>query len=102
MHGPGVRRLLSALPVRFRVLAITFGHVVLGCDREVLDRTRAHERAHVEQYQRFGPAFIPAYLLASAYAWLRGGDPYRDNHFERRARAAELERSPSSAVLRSS
>lgn len=89
MHGPGPRRLLAALPVRFRVLAITFGHVVLGCDRDSLERTRAHERAHVEQSQRWGPAFLPAYLLASLFAWARGGDAYRDNAFERQARAAE-------------
>ncbi len=89
VHGPGVERLLAALPVRFKVRAITLGHVVLGCDRESLEATRVHERAHVEQAQRWGPAFLPAYLLASAYAWARGGDAYLDNVFERQARAAE-------------
>lgn len=89
VHGPGIRRLLGALPVGFRIQAITLGHVVLGRDPECLDRTRAHERVHVEQCQRWGPLFIPAYLLAGAFAWLRGGDAYRDNSFERQAYAAE-------------
>lgn len=94
VHGPGVKRLLAILPVRFTVLAITCGHVVLGADRNALSRTRSHERAHVEQSQRLGPAFLPAYLLASLYAWLRGGDAYRDNYFERQARAAERREAP--------
>lgn len=89
VHGPGIERLLAALPVGFSVQAITFGHVVLGRDRAALDRTRSHERAHVGQCQRWGPAFIPAYLLASCVAWIAGGDAYLDNAFERQARAAE-------------
>ncbi len=89
VHGPGIRRLLAALPVRFQVQAITLGHVVLGRDRLALERTRVHERAHVEQCQRWGPAFLPAYLLASAFAWAAGGHFYLDNVFERQARAAE-------------
>lgn len=93
VHGPGIQRLLAAIPVRFRVLAITLGHVVLGCDQDSLERTRTHERAHVEQCQRWGPLFIPAYLLASLFAWARGGDAYRDNAFERQARAAERQTS---------
>jgi hypothetical protein len=97
VHGPGVRRLLSALPVVFQVQAITFGHVVLGRDPGCLDRTRVHERVHVEQCRRWGPFFLPAYLLASAWAWLRGGDPYRDNRFEREAYAiADLSSAPPS------
>ena len=88
VHGPGIRRVLGALPVAFRIQAITFGHVVLGRDADCLERTRAHERVHVEQAQRWGPLFLPAYLVGSAIAWLRGGDAYRDNPFEREAYAA--------------
>jgi hypothetical protein len=51
-----------------------------------LAQTRAHERAHVRQYERWGIFFLPAYLLASAGAWLRGAAPYADNVFERQAR----------------
>jgi len=86
VHGPGVRRLLSALPVAFPVQAITFGHVVLGRDPGCLDRTRAHERVHVAQCRRWGPLFLPAYLLASAWAHLTGRHYYRDNVFEVDAR----------------
>lgn len=67
------------------VEAITFGHVVLGCDAATLEGTRAHERVHVRQYERWGPLFIPLYLGASAWAWAAGRDPYRDNVFEREA-----------------
>ena len=67
--------------------AITLGHVVLGVDFGTLDRLRAHEQVHVRQYERFGPLFIPLYLGDSAWQWLRGRDAYRDNRFEREARA---------------
>ncbi len=65
--------------------ALTLGHVVLGRDAAALDRTRPHERVHVRQCERWGPLFIPAYLLASLWILLRRGDPYRDNPFERAA-----------------
>lgn len=70
----------------WRYRAITFGHVVLATD--VLDEAVwAHERAHVRQYERWGPFLIPAYLLAALWARFRGGRPHRDNFFERQARA---------------
>lgn len=62
--------------------AMTLGHVVWGCDQSCLDMTRAHERVHVTQYERWGPFFIPAYLLSSLLAWWRGLNPYLDNRFE--------------------
>jgi hypothetical protein len=65
--------------------AMTLGHVVWGRDRDCLETSRAHERVHVRQYERWGPLFIPAYLLAGAVARLRGFDPYLDNPFEREA-----------------
>jgi hypothetical protein len=43
---------------------------------------------HVRQYERWGPAFLPAYLLSSLLQLLRGRNPYRENHFERQAYAA--------------
>jgi hypothetical protein len=66
--------------------AITFGDVVLGTGRAALDSTRAHERVHVRQYERWGPLFIPLYLAASLWAAVRGRHPYYDNPFERAAR----------------
>jgi hypothetical protein len=86
IEGPWVCLLLRrAVLLKGGARAITFGHVVLGRSREVLDLTRDHERVHVAQYERWGPLFIPAYLLASVAARLRGGHPYLDNRFEREA-----------------
>src|SRR5437764_9448902 len=65
--------------------AMTLGHVVLGCDPFLLDMTRRHERVHVRQCERWGPMFVPAYLLSSLIARLRGRDAYHDNPFEREA-----------------
>src|SRR5213082_3155502 len=45
--------------------AMTLGHVVLGRDREALDWSRAHERVHVRQAERWGGLFLPAYGVGS-------------------------------------
>ena len=66
-------------------MAMTFGHVILGQTAAALDLARNHELVHVRQYERFGPLFVPLYLWHSFRAWLRGGDPYRDNPFEQEA-----------------
>ena len=79
-YGGPTARFLRLMPVR--AAAMTFGHVVLGRDIASLDYTRAHERIHVRQYERWGPFFIPAYLSFSAALWLIGKDAYRDNPFE--------------------
>lgn len=71
---------------RWPFSAITFGHVVLGVDAETLARCRAHERAHVRQYERWGIVFFPLYGGSSLWAALRGRRPYWDNRFEREAR----------------
>lgn len=65
--------------------AMTLGHVVLGRNEMLLDLTRDHERIHVRQCERWGPLFIPVYFFASLLIFLRGGDAYRDNPFEREA-----------------
>ena len=57
----------------------------IGRDVECLDTSREHELVHVRQYERWGPVFIPAYLLSSLCLWLRGRDAYFDNPFEREA-----------------
>ncbi len=84
-HGPRLARLLDAVAPHMQVLAMTLGHVVLGRHAAALDDTRAHERVHVRQAECWGPCFVPAYLAASVAAWVRGGDPYADNVFERDA-----------------
>ena len=89
-HGPLVRWALTHLAVvHGGVAAITFGHVVLGRDGDALEWSRAHERVHVAQYERWGLLFLPAYVAASLWAFVRGGDFYLDNAFERAARAKE-------------
>lgn len=65
--------------------AMTLGHVVLGVNRAALKRSRRHERIHVRQCERWGPLFLPAYLLASLWVLLCGRRPYLDNPFEREA-----------------
>ena len=87
IHGTVVARVLNSLVMP--ALAITFGHVVLGQNAHALEITRAHERVHVRQYERWGLLFIPAYLGASAYLYLRGKNAYRDNPFEVEAYAID-------------
>jgi hypothetical protein len=90
VHGPLVRLLLRrAVPLAGGATALTIGHVVLGVSEAALEVTRAHERIHVAQYERWGPLFIPAYFLCSFLAAARGGRPYRDNRFEREAYGGE-------------
>jgi hypothetical protein len=74
--------LLRALPFT----AITFGHLVLGTDEAQLDRLRAHEHAHVRQYERWGIFFFAAYPASSLWQLLAGRRPYWDNGFEVQAR----------------
>lgn len=88
-HGGWLRWMLERLRPGGGVAAVTLGHVVLGVSAPALAATRAHERVHVAQCERWGPLFLPAYALASLSALLRGRDPYRDNAFEREAFAAE-------------
>ena len=86
LHGGRVRWFLRRCTfLKGGAAAMTLGHVVLGQNRRCLVRTRAHERVHVRQAERWGPLFLPAYAVASVIAWWRGGSAYRDNFFEREA-----------------
>lgn len=85
---PG-RVLRFGFPFSGAVAAITLGHVVVGVSLDALSATRAHERAHVRQFERWGVLLLVLYPLAGLLAWLQGGHPYRDNGFECEARAAE-------------
>lgn len=78
-------RLLSRLPFS----AITLGHVVLGVRHETLSVLRAHEHAHVRQFERWGVLLLLAYPLASLVSFLRGRGFYYHNAFEVQARAQE-------------
>lgn len=70
--------------------ATTFGHISLF-GAKYLDNTvmQKHEGEHLEQAMRWGPLFLPAYGIASLWAWAHGGDIYADNAFEKAARAKE-------------
>ena len=95
-HGGGVTWLLEhATVLEGGALAITFGDVVLGRSPAALDLCREHEHVHVRQAHRWGPLFVPAYLLASAVMWLRGRRGYRDNPFEAEAYAVSDARNAS-------
>lgn len=84
--GGGVTWMLRrCVPLPGGAMAMTLGHVVIGVSEAALDASRTHERVHVRQCERWGPLFIPAYLLASVIVGLRGGEMYRDNPFEREA-----------------
>lgn len=88
VHGGAVEfylRRIVGLILRGGASAMTLGHVVLARDQRLLDITRAHERVHVRQCERWGPLFVPAYAAASFWAWVTGRRPYKDNFFERQA-----------------
>jgi hypothetical protein len=87
IHGPLIADVLGRFTIP--AMAITIGHVVFGQSEVALSITRQHERVHVRQYQRWGPAFVPAYLGASVVMYFRGRDPYRDNPFEVEAYAID-------------
>ena len=87
-YGGATTWMLSKAPLSGNgALAMTLGHTVLGQTPAALDCCRSHELVHVRQYERWGPLFVPVYFACSGWIWLRGGDPYRDNPFEREAYA---------------
>ncbi len=84
-YGSAVRWFFRRLPRGEFAAAMTLGHVILGVTDTALDICRDHEMVHVRQYERWGPLFIPSYLLCSLILWIAGKDAYRDNPFERAA-----------------
>jgi len=87
-HGGLIAALCAALPGSLRFSAVTFGHVILGVGAPALVAAREHEHVHVRQYETSGPFFLMAYSASSAWEFLRGNCPYRDNYFERCAYSA--------------
>lgn len=86
LHGRFASWFLSrCIPLKGGALALTLGHVVIGRDEDALAATRAHERAHVRQYERWGPVFLPAYAVASLWAYFSQTGAYAGNFFERDA-----------------
>jgi len=83
--GGALRPLLTRAVPGFPIAAITLGHVVLASSPGALAETRAHERVHVRQYERWGPFFPLLYLASSAAALARGREAHGGNVFERQA-----------------
>jgi hypothetical protein len=101
LHGRLPACLLRhCVPLHGGALAITFGHVVLARDANAMSLTRRHERVHVRQCELWGPAFLPAYLLASVWAALTGRGAYAGNRFERQAMADEALGTPGNQARR--
>jgi len=87
IHGGFVTWFLKhGLPVSGYLAALTLGHVVLGYNKRCLSVYRRHEHAHVRQYEILGPVFLPVYLAATIWAWIRGRGAYKGNYLERKAR----------------
>jgi hypothetical protein len=83
--GGWLRPLLARAVPGFPISAITLGHVVLGAGERELEETRAHERAHVRQYERWGALFPILYMASSVAAVAGGRHAWSDNAFERQA-----------------
>jgi len=77
--------LKKLVPLPCGASAMTLGHIVIARDAACHTTTRAHERIHVRQCERWGPFFIPAYLLMSLLLKIRRKVGYRDNPFEKEA-----------------
>lgn len=67
--------------------AFTVGNVILlrGRIRYASPDLLDHEDAHAWQYLFAGPLFLPLYLAAMGWSWLRSGDRAAYNWFERSA-----------------
>jgi hypothetical protein len=74
----------------FSAFALGAAVAYAGADGPRQIRLMRHERAHVVQTLFLGPLFLPLYGLAALWELAHGRDPYRDNWFEVRARAAEV------------
>ena len=81
--GGAVTVFMNSRVVRAR--GMTLGHVIIGVAGPTLESIRLHEWVHVRQYERWGPLFIPAYLISSALLWVAGRNPYWENPFEKEA-----------------
>ena len=72
IHGGAVAWLLRHATLLEGVRPpMTFGHVVLGAMRPSRHSPAITSAVHVAQAERWGPLFIPAYLLGSALALVR-------------------------------
>jgi hypothetical protein len=96
--GGRLARVVSARPHMQHLLAITFGHVIIGISHKLLADERAHEHAHVRQYERWGLLLFPLYITSSLVQIVRGRHPYWHNRFELQAFQAAASQTGSSCV----
>lgn len=71
--------------------AFTIGNVILtaGTIDELGPRVVAHEERHTWQYTVCGTSFMPLYVVAMGWSWVRTGDRAARNVFERAAGLAD-------------
>lgn len=71
--------------------AFTVGNVILTprTIAEIGERVATHEERHTWQYMVCGTMFIPLYLSAMGWSWIRTGDKAARNVFERTAGLAD-------------
>ena len=69
-------------PANLHFDAITFGHVIIAKNADILTIWRDHEHIHVQQYCRWGLLFLLAYPLASLWQLLNKRHPCWHNPFE--------------------
>ena len=82
-YGGLVAFLLRRTPIK--AIAMTLGHSILGQTATDLDAARDHEHIHVQQYERWGPFFLPLYFWYSFVLWMQKKEAYRNNPFEKEA-----------------
>jgi hypothetical protein len=87
---------IAAFMRRFHVAAYTLGGTITYArtDGPHDPGLVAHERWHVVQTMVLGPLMPVAYYASSVIEWARGNQAYRDNWFERQARAAAAQHAP--------
>ena len=84
LEDPRYDRLFRLVPRH--PTAMTFGSTIVA-RRPLDDPLVAHELTHVEQYHRWGPLYLPLYLLGATWGLIRHRDSYTGNPFEARAMA---------------
>lgn len=67
-----------------RLVALTLGHAIIA-NAEMPARILAHELVHVEQFERWGPFYVLAYVVGAIIGALRHGNPYIGNPLEEEA-----------------
>ncbi len=82
-RGPDGLLLATGWRVRVpRARAFTVGNVVLSREEELPAALLAHEARHSTQWAACVVLFLPLYLLAAGWSWLRTADPWSRNWFE--------------------